>query len=88
MHKIKVNINKPDPSEAVVRKYKNFDRFVSKYQQFHTPSGIRYLFKHDIKRLVLVVIIILLLLILLLSEEGEASATTTYLQSLLSNYLT
>ena len=71
MSQIKVNINKPDPPDLVIRRYKNFDLFIDRYKQYHTPSGIRNLFKNDIKKLVFIVIIILLLLILLLSE-GEA----------------
>ena len=71
MDHIKVNINKPDPPDFVIRKYKNFDLFIDRYKMYHTPSGIRNLFKNDIKKLVFIVIIILLLLILLLSE-GEA----------------
>lgn len=71
MSQIKVNINKPDPPDFVIRKYKNFELFIDRYKQYHTPTGIRNLFKNDIKRLVFVVIIILLLLILLLSD-GEA----------------
>ncbi len=71
MNNIKVNINKPDPPDIVIRKYKNFDLFIDRYKQYHTSSGIRNLFKNDIKKLVLIVIIVLLLLILLLSE-GEA----------------
>lgn len=71
MSQIKVIVNKPAPPDFVIRKYKNFDLFIDRYKQYHTPSGIRNLFKNDIKKLVFIVIIILLLLILLLSE-GEA----------------
>ena len=68
MHSVKVKFNPPDPSPEIIRKHKNFNQFIDRYRQFHTPSGIRYLFKYDIKRLVFVVIIILILLILLLTE--------------------
>lgn len=71
MNYIKVNINKPDPPDLVIRKYKNFDLFINRYKQYHTPGGIRNLFKNEIKKLVFIVIIIMLLLILLLSD-GEA----------------
>lgn len=69
-HPVKVKFNAPEPSRQVIGKYKNFNRFIDRYKQFHTPSGIRFLFSHDIKKLVFIVIIVLLLLILLLSE-GE-----------------
>ncbi len=71
MNHIKVIINKPDPPDLIIRKYKNFNLFIDRYKQYHTTSGIRNLFKNDIKKLVFIVIIVLLLLILLFSE-GEA----------------
>ena len=68
MHPVKVKFNVPDPEPNIINKYKNFSQFIDGYKRFHTPSGIRYLFKYDIKRLVLVIIVITLLLIMLLSE--------------------
>jgi len=79
---IKVNINKPDPADFVIRKYKNFDLFIDRYKKYHTTAGIRNLFKNDIKKLVFIVIIILLLLILLLSEgETHSLDIILYLKS-------
>ena len=74
MHKVKVHFNRPNPSPGTIGKYKNFKRFVERYQQFHTPSGIRNLFKYDIKKLVLIVIIVVFILLMLFSEEGETKS--------------
>ena len=76
MHKIKVHFNKPDPAPATISKYKDFNRFINRYQQFYTPSGIRNLFKYDIKKLVLVVIIVVLILLMIFAEDGEAKNVT------------
>lgn len=86
MHKIKVHINKPDPPLSVINKYKSFEQFIDRYKRYHTPSGIRYLFKHDIKKLVFIVIIIILLLILLLTEEGEGKTLSQYIIPVIEQY--
>jgi hypothetical protein len=73
MHQLKVKFNDTGPTPNLIGKYKNFDHFIDGYKKFHTPSGIRYLFRYDIKKLVFVVIIVLLLLMLLLTESNLAT---------------
>jgi len=69
MNSIKVKFNEPDPDPAIIRKHKDFDRFLDTYTKYYSTGGIRYLLRHDIKKLVFIVIIILLLLILLFTES-------------------
>jgi len=76
MHKVKVHFNKPDPLPATISKYKDFNRFIYRYQQFYTTSGIRHLFRYDIKKLVLIVIIVVLILLMIFAEDGEAQNVT------------
>jgi len=72
MNPIKIKFNEPDPSPSVIGRHKNFSSFIGNYQKYYSPRGIRYFFRHDIKRLVFIIIIVLLLLILFLTEV-EAS---------------
>ncbi len=64
--KIKVNIEKPDPDTQTIRKYKNFNTFITIYHQLHSPEGISKMWYRDRKTLVFIVIVICLLLIWML----------------------
>jgi len=65
---ILIKINRPDPRPELIHKYKNFNRFVDRFYNLHTPSGFRWMLKSNIKKLVLILIIALLLLMWLLGE--------------------
>jgi len=69
MPKLKVNINKPDPSKETIQKYKKYDSVIDTYHKLHSPRGIRELWYKDRRLLALIVTILMLLLILLF--EGE-----------------
>jgi len=69
MSKLKININKPDPSKESIQKYKKYDSVIDTYHKFHSPRGIRELWYKDKRLLALIVTILMLLLILLF--EGE-----------------
>lgn len=67
-NKIKVNIEKPDPDTQTIRKYKDFNNFVTTYHQLHTQEGLRKMWYRDKKTLAFIVIMICLLLIWVLGE--------------------
>ena len=73
MLKIKIKYNPDEVPVEVIRKYKNFDRFIDRYRKYYTPSGIKYMLYKDRKKLVYMVIILLLILMYILSfEDAEA----------------
>jgi len=73
MLKIKIKYNPDEVPVEVIRKYKNFDRFIDRYRKYYTPSGIKYMLYKDRKKLVYLVIILLLILMYILSfEDAEA----------------
>jgi|GEM_PF-3814941 len=45
--KIVLQIDKQDPSYKIIPRYKNFDKFISNYEAFHSPSGFRRLIRKD-----------------------------------------
>ncbi len=76
MARIKVNINKPDPSQEEIHKHKDFERFADRFEQYYRQDGIRKMLSGDLKdrrKLIYIIILILLALILLL---GDAEADT------------
>lgn len=81
MNKIKVNIDKPEPSDEVIRRHKNFNSFMHNYQKLHTPRGIGEFFRKDMKTLAFIVVVIMLLLIWIFEavekEEAEQAAPQT-----------
>ena len=70
MTKIKVNINKPDPSSETIRKYKDYRGFLRTYQALHTPRGIAKMMYRDKVKLSMVVVFLILILLFALSELG------------------
>ncbi len=68
MTKIKVNINKPDPTPETIRKYKNYGGFIDDYQQLHTPNGIYRMWRKKPVKFSMIIVFICLLLIFLLSD--------------------
>ncbi len=68
MTKIKVNINKPDPSPETIRKYKDYPSFMRTYQELHTPKGIRKMMYRDPVKLSMIVVFLVLILLWVLSE--------------------
>ncbi|MDH5598011.1 MAG: hypothetical protein OEY34_02740 [Cyclobacteriaceae bacterium] len=74
MLKIKVKYNPEDVPVEVIRKYKNFDRFMDRYRKYYTPSGIKYMLYKDRKKLVYLVIILLLILMYFLSLDNAEGA--------------
>ena len=73
MLKIKIKYNQDDVPVEVIRKYKNFDRFMDRYRKYYSPSGIKYMLYKDRKKLVYLVIILLFILLYILSiEDAEA----------------
>ncbi|MFT5619431.1 MAG: hypothetical protein ACI85I_002677 [Arenicella sp.] len=68
MTKIKVNINKPDPTPETIRKYKNYGGFISDYQQLHTPNGIYKMWREKPVKFSMIIVFICLFLIYLLSD--------------------
>jgi len=67
-NKIKVTIEKPDPDTKTIRKYKDFNNFVTIYQQLHTQEGIRKMWYKDKKTLAFIAIVVCLILIWLFGE--------------------
>ena len=77
MNEIKVKFNDPGPDRELIRKYKNFDRFMDRYKRYYSTRGIREMLYNDRRRLIYIVIILLSILLLLISyEEGEARTPT------------
>ena len=70
MTKIKVNINKEDPSTETIRKYKNYNNFITSYQKLHTPKGIYELWTKDRVKFSMIVVFIMLFLLYLFGELG------------------
>ena len=68
MSKLKININKPDPSSESIKKHKNYDGFLKQYQELHTPNGIYRMWKKDPVKMSMIIVFISLLLIFLLSD--------------------
>jgi hypothetical protein len=66
--KIVLRIDSPTPPIEEIKKRKDFGRFVDQFYHIHTPSGFRWMLKHNIKKLVLIVIIAILLLLWYLGE--------------------
>lgn len=71
MTKIKVNINKDDPSPERIRKYKSYDNFITSYQKLHTPKGIHELWVKDRVKFSMIVVFIVLFLLYLFGELGN-----------------
>lgn len=71
MTKIKVNINKDDPKPETIRKYKNYDNFITSYQKLHTPRGIHELWMKDRVKFSMIVVFIVLFLLYLFGELGN-----------------
>jgi len=74
MTKIKVNINKEDPKPETIRKYKNYDNFLTSYQKLHTPRGIHELWTKDRVKFSMIVVFIVLFLLYLFGELGNDEA--------------
>lgn len=72
MTKIKVNINQEDPTPEVIRKYKNYDNFITSYHKLHTPRGIHELWVKDRVKFSMIVVFIVLLLLYIFGEMDEA----------------
>ena len=70
MTKIKVNINKPDPTPQEIKKYKNYNTFVSDYQKLHTPNGIYRMWRKDPVKFSMIIVFLVLLLLYVLGEWG------------------
>ncbi len=68
MAKIKVHINKPDPSAATIAKYKYASKVKGDVKRMHTYKGLHKMFKRKNKRTMFVIAIILTLLLLILLE--------------------
>lgn len=68
MTKIKVNIDKEDPSPETIRRYKNYDNFITSYQKLHTPRGIHELWMKDRVKFSMIVVFIVLFLLYLFGE--------------------
>jgi len=71
MTKIKVNINKADPPKERIRKYKNYDNFLTTYQKLHTPRGIHEMWTKDRVKFSMIVVFIVLFLLYLFGELGD-----------------
>lgn len=71
MTKIKVNINKEDPSPERIRKYKSYDNFITSYQKLHTPRGIHELWTKDRVKFSMIVVFIVLFLLYIFGELGN-----------------
>ena len=63
MAKLKININKPDPSPETIRKYKKYDDMISLYHQLHTTRGLAHLWYRNKSLLALIITLLALLLI-------------------------
>ena len=68
MAQVKVRINPEIPDSESIAKHKDFGQFIKNYQKYYTSRGIRYMFKHERKKLVFIVIVIIFLLLMLLAE--------------------
>ena len=71
MTKIKVNINKEDPKPETIRKYKNYDNFITSYQKLHTPKGIYELWMKDRVKFSMIVVFIVLIMLYIFGELGN-----------------
>jgi hypothetical protein len=64
--KLKININKPDPSKERIQKYKNKNGILDRYQQIHSSKGIAELLRRNKRLFVYITTILILLLLWLL----------------------
>lgn len=69
MSKLKININKSDPSKETIRKYKKYDSLIDTYHKVHSTHGLRELWYKDKRLLALIVTMVMLFLMMLF--EGE-----------------
>lgn len=60
------------PPREVILRHKDFDTFMSRYQQYYTTRGIRRMLYHDRRKLVYIVLIIIFLLLMLFGEDQAA----------------
>ena len=67
--RLKINVDKPDPTPEVIRRYKRpYRDVVEQHRQLHSLSGLRQLWLKDKKRLAYIVIVLVLLLLWLLGQ--------------------
>ncbi len=81
MSEIKVKIDSPAPDREMIRKYKNFDRFMDRYRRYYSTRGIREMLYNDKRKLIYIVIILLTILLLLISYDesnGEVTDSSKY----------
>jgi len=71
MAKIKVVLNKPEPTRDVINKYKYRQKsnLIKDYQRLHTIQGIRHVLYKD--KLVLSLIIVLMIVMFFLLFAGD-----------------
>jgi len=71
MAKIKVVLNKPEPSRETINKYKYRykSNLVKDYQKLHTIQGIRHVLYKDKLLLSLIVVLIIAMLFLLFAVD-------------------
>jgi len=77
MVKIKVNINKPDPTKEEIRKHKDFERFSDRFEQYYRQDGIRKMLSGELKdrrKLIYLIIILLLALLFLLGDLKDGNS--------------
>lgn len=75
MGKTRVRLNPDPPARDMIRKHKNFDRFMDNYRKYYSTSGIRELLYRDRKKMAIIVLIVIFILLWLFSgEDAEAKS--------------
>ena len=71
MAKIKVVLNKPEPSRETINKYKyqHKSNLVKDYQKLHTIQGIRHVLYKDKLLLSLIIVLVIAMLFLLFAVD-------------------
>ncbi len=68
MAKVKVNFNPGPIDRSIIKKHKDFGKFIHNYQKYYSSRGIRYMFRYERKKLVFIVLILIFLLLMLFTD--------------------